>query len=253
MGASLGFSQPGTHPQREARNYTEAFTDQHGRTFGAQFDKQNLKPIGELIPIGYNPPWLMPMRYIKWGKWGFSFQWDYETFAGELAAAASEYYDDVTKFMMEHLPHDAIPRVGDPVPKRVRQVLGPPPLSPAVPLAAQAGDPWILGVPGAQINEKLRECLYQVKNAGAKEALDDIKTRLLSEIQNPVPTQHIELVDDPANDRPRSINTVDVDAIVKLSYKEFLAGAMKGGMSMAEAAEAWAAHKAALAADGEAA
>lgn len=248
MGASLGFSQPGSHPQRERRDYTEAFTDQHGRTFGAQFDKENLKPIGELIPIGYNPPWLPPMQYIRWAKHGFSFRWDYESFANELAQTASEYYDDVTKFMMEHLPHDAIPRAGDPVPRKVRQVLGPPPLSPAVPLAAEAGDPWILGVPGAPINEKLRDCLYQIKHSGAKETLEEIKSRLLEEIQNPVPTRHVETADDEAA-RPRSINTVDLGSIQNVTYQEFVGQAMRGGLSMADAALAWKAHKDNLAAE----
>lgn len=250
MGSSLGFSQPGTHPQRERRDYTEAFTDQHGRTFGAQFDKGNLKPIGELTPIGYNPPWLPPMRYIKWAKHGFQFRWDYDTMANELASSVSEYHDDLVKFMMEHLPHDVIPKVGEPVPRKVRQVLGPPPLSPAVPLAAQAGDPWILGVPGAPVNQKLADCLWQVRSSGAKETLAEIKDRLLNEITNPVPSAPQQDFEDAQLAKaPRSIHTVDLQAIQAVTYQQFIGEAMKGGLSMADAALAWREHKANLAAE----
>ena len=244
MGTSLGFTQPGQHLQRTKRGYTEGFTDQHGRHFGAQFDKNNLRPIGEFTPIGHTPPWLPPMRFIRWATDGFSFRWDYDTMANELAADAAAYYDDVAKFMLDHMPHEPVPEVGDPIPKRVRQVLGPPTLSPAIPLAAEAGEPWILGVPGAPVNETLKACLYQNGNVGGREAIDLIKARLSQQITNPVPSAPIDtFADQRVTERPKSIDDVDLASITKVTYQEFIGQAMKGGLSMADAALAWKAHK----------
>lgn len=244
MGTSLGFTQPGQHLQRQQRGYTEAFTDQHGRHFGAHFDRGNLKPIGEFTPIGHNPPWLPPMRFIVWASDGFDFRWDYETMANELAADAAAYYDDVAKFMLDHLPNETVPEVGDPVPKRVRQVLGPPTLSPAIPLAAAAGDPWILGVPGTPVNDTLKACLSQNGNVGGREAIELIKARLQRQITNPVPTKPAESFDDArVVAKPKSIDDVDLSQIANVTYQEFIGQAMKGGLSMADAALAWKAHK----------
>ena len=148
MGISHEFSQPGESLQRAKRDWSDDFTDQHGRRFSAQYDIGNSRPIGELAPVGFTPPWLPSMFYIRWAKakGGFHFRWDYEALANELVGNAVSYYEQVMEFMLEHMKGEPIPELGDPVPSMVlRSPIGKPPLSPAIVLACQAGDPWGLG------------------------------------------------------------------------------------------------------------
>jgi len=146
MTAPISMTQPGESLQRVKRGWTDEFTDQTGRKFAAQYDLTNGRPIGELSPVGFNPPWLPPMRFIVWERpGGFRFRWDYQTMANELAEGADAFYTEVVQFMTEHMKEEVVPEIGEPIPARVRRLVGKPPLSPAIPLSAEAGDPWILG------------------------------------------------------------------------------------------------------------
>lgn len=246
----VGFIQPGESIQRKQREYSEEWVDNHGRHFGGQYDVRTMRPVEELRPIGFNPPWLPPPRFMKWKtRMGFAFSWDYETMSSELAGGTAVYYADVTKFMVEHMPASEPPRIGQPVHSRVRQVLGVPPLSPAVPLAAQAGDPWLLGVSGAVPNERLKALITQSIGVNGKEAIDEIKDQLQELIGAgaipavPARPDEDERVDPKA--KKRSIDDVDIDSV---GYRQFLAQSMKAGQSMAEAAALWHQHQATLAA-----
>lgn len=242
---------PGESLQRKNREWSEDFTDQHGRRFAAQYELVNSRPVGELAPVGHTPPWLPPQRFIVWERktGGFHFRWDYTTMANELSGDSASYYADVVEFMSEHMPGEPWPEVGEPVPRKVlRSHLGKPPLSPALPLAAEAGEPWILGVPGAPVNQVLKDIIEQSSTSNGRAALQMVRERMTAMagagVVPAVPTRPAESAID---EKPkRTINTVDPTDLPKLSYPEFLAHCMSQGMKQSAAVLAWQEHKKAL-------
>ena len=250
------FLQPGQSLQREKRDWSDDFTDQHGRRFSAQYDIGNSRPMGELTPVGFSPPWLPPMFYIRWTrpKGGFHFRWDYETLANELVGDATVYYAGVMDFMVEHMKEyvqeHGIPDIGDPVPNMVlRSPIGKPPLSPAIVLACQAGDPWALGVPGTPVNADLKLALEQSSTSSGRAALILVRERM-AKMVGEAGVKEIEQEDSTAK-AAKTIKdddtTLDMSA---LSYQEFVSSATKRGrMSLADAAVAWAEHKRNVAAE----
>lgn len=245
--------QPGESLQRIQTEWTDEFEDQFGRKFAANYDIRNMRPKEELRPVGFTPPWLPPMRYIVWERQGgFKFRWDLETMANDLSGDSTAYYAQVFEFMMEHMPGVDVPEVGEPVPTKVlRSPIGKPPLSPAVPLACLAGDPWMLGRPGAKVNEMLRAVLEQSATSNGRKALTIIRERLAKMVgSDAVPQREPDV--DPSIKATRSINDIDPDIATKVTYKEFIGAAMKGGMTMADAATAWKAHRENLALEGAA-
>ena len=256
MGTSnIGFINPGEHIQRKQREWTDEWVDNHGRHFEGWYDIRNMRPIEELRPVGYNPPWLPPQRFIRWkSKGGFRFAWDYDSMAAELSGGTGEFYADVTKFMVEHMPASAPVEIGYAIPPRVRQVLGTPPMTPAIPLAAKLGDPWLLGVPGARKNEKLRELLWQSQGSNHAEVVESIQRQLAevigdgarpAEPSNPHEDERVN------TKKVRTIDDVDEGAILASidtkGYRQFIADAMRDGMSMAQSAALWHQHRATLA------
>lgn len=254
MPSITDLGQPGESLQRARRGYHDDFTDQHGRRFAAQYDLGNQRPIGELALVGFNPPWLPPMRFIQWERHGsFRFRWDYDAMASELVDDSTNYYASVMDFMLEHMKGEPIPDFGEPVPAMVvRSPLGKPPLSPAIVLACQAGDPWALGMPDAPINTDLKMTLEQSTTSSGRAALLVVRERLAQMIgAAAVPTRAPEPV---AHAAPRSINsTPDVVTIdpEKITYNEFVKECKRAdkGMSMPEIVSAWREHRANLAED----
>lgn len=235
---------PGQHIQRLQTAWTDEFTDQFGRRYAANYDTRNMRPKEELRPMGFNPPWLPPMKYIAWERdGGFRFRWDFVTMANDLTDDATAYYASVFEFMMEYMPGVEPPELGDPVPTKVlRSPLGKPPLSPAIPLACEAGDPWILGMAGAAENPMLKSIIQQSATANGRQALALIRERLAQKVgTTAVPT--IAPQEDPSARPIKSIADVDPATFDNITYKEFLAAAMKAGMSMADGAAAWKAHR----------
>ncbi len=246
------FVAPGESLQRKQRGWSDDFTDQHGRRFAAQYDLGNSRPIGEFLPVGHTPPWLPPMRFVQWerGEGGFRFRWDYATMANELSGDSSVYYASVMDFMLEHMPGENIPEVGEPVPSKVlRSPLGKPPLSPALPLAAEAGEPWILGVPGAPVNEVLKAIIEQSSTSNGRQALIMVRERMnkLANAGPLAPVQTIAPEVDEKAKRTRSIKDIDAAGLPEISYRDYLAECMSRGLSMAQAALSWQEHKKALA------
>lgn len=217
-------------PSQRDKMVYRIFTDQHGRRFGAQADVRNQRPIGDLTPLGgYDPPWLPPMRYMKWAmEGGLDFAWDYDTIAQEWAEGGSAYYSDATKFALEHnLP---VPQPGGEIDRRIRDVFKDPPQSPAIPLAAKAGDPWILGKPGAKRNDELYGLLHHGQQQSAAEFLTAITNRILPTITDPV-------LPPPSK----------AEGEGEVTWKEFRTAMLKRGKTLKEAGEAWKEVQAALA------
>ncbi|HEX7123823.1 MAG TPA: hypothetical protein VF178_15710 [Gemmatimonadaceae bacterium] len=249
--AGIQIPQPGQSLQR-ARRAWRIYTDQHGRRFGAQAEMATNAPIGEFQPQGFNPPWLPTMRYAKFAQTGdLEFRWDYDAVAEDWSAQAASYYDEAIKLALQ-LPGDIrVPEVGGEVDRRIRAIAGPPPLSPAIPLACKAGDPWILGKPNAKDTLALKPVLLMTVGASGQEALKAIQARLDAQAKETgvefIPSAPEKVLE---TERVRSITDVDHDAPMPvITYGAFMAEAKTRGMTHAEAAMAWKAHKENMAAE----
>lgn len=234
--------------QSDYRGYHNEWTDQHGRLFGAWYEIDTFRPIGELTPLGFTPPWLPPMKYIQWErKNGFRFQWMYDVIADEFSGHTAVYYEEAAEFANDrNLP---VPDLGGPVDYRIRAVLKRPPLSPAIPLACKLGDPWILGVPGAKVNETLKALITQTVNANGREALEAIMKRLNEQAAAsgiaPVPNIDLQF-EDSIVVKKKSISDVSYDP-ASVTYNEFSKALWAQGKTQGEITQLWADHKQALA------
>lgn len=220
--------EPGQSLQRLARS-GRFYTDNHGRKFFAMADNATQQPIEEMRPFGFTPPWTPPMRFAKFEKDGeLHFRWDYQSMADELSADIAAYYEQATKFALEHnLP---VPEVGGVVDRRISAVFGPAPLSPEIPLAAQAGDRWLLGDSNAPQVDELALILRQGTISSGNDALRMIKDRI---------AKRMGTTEEKAVDADDAI----LEADAPVTYQQFVAEGRKGGMSMADLAIAWKAHK----------
>lgn len=244
-----GMVQPGEHLQRLQRTDRE-FTDQHGRKFFAWADKSTSQPIGEFQPMGFQPPWLPSMRYAKFRRDGdLHFVWQYHSLASELADATQRYYQEAILFALEKniLPE---PEVGGPVAPKIRMVFGNPPLSPAIPMAAEQGDPWLLGVPGTPKNVVLEEILRQGVGSTSRAALELIRQSVQNLLAGTKTVAPVAQPEDTSAKPVKTIHTLDdaaVAAMLDISYPEFVKQCGGKGMKLAEIAALWKEHKAALA------
>jgi hypothetical protein len=244
--------QPGQHLQRLRRDWTDMYTDQHGRRFCANYDKENLAPVEELRPVDFDPPWLPPMRFAKFAKnQSFKFAWDYASMSEELGQATAVYYDEAVKVALS-IPGDVpVPEPGGPVDRRIRAMLGAPPLSPALPIACQHGDPWLLGVKDAEPTSELVAIVQQGLMVGANETLRIIKARIEKQIKNPIPSLHE--VAEPVTKTAKTIHDLAPVDVKGITYQQFVSECKNRDMKMPDIVAAWHEHKANLAADSVAA
>lgn len=241
---TLPYLQPGQSINREQTSWTDGFTDQFNRRFAANYDVRNQRPKEELRPVGFNPPWLPPMRYIIWERPGsFNFRWDLETMANDLSGDATSYYAQVFEFMTEHMAGQEVPELGEPVPTKVlRSPIGKPPLSPAIPLACLAGEPWILGTPGAPVNQLLKDIIDQSATANGRQALQVIRAKMADLVGDTGIKERV-VEPDPREAKVKTIADVDVESITAVTYNDFVKEGRKAGLSMAELSVAWKAHR----------
>lgn len=250
----MDFIAPGQHLQRIRRTERE-FTDQHGRKFFAWADKATNAPIGEFQPMGFQPPWLPPMRFAKFRRDGdLFFAWQYDSMANELAGGSQAYYQEAIEFALQHNKPE--PEVGGPVHHSILFAKGKPPLSPAIPLSAKEGDPWILGVPDAPVNEVLKEVLHQGIGSTNRTALDYIRKSLRARMEGIVRVPEVVHATDDGPAKARTIHDVDVtDVAVMLNVKfpefsaQYAAAAKRKGevATAGEIGRAWQEHKALVA------
>jgi hypothetical protein len=242
----IAFVQPGQHIQRMQTVYRR-FTDQHGRVFAAQSDIRNSQPKEELRPVNddprhtFSPPWLPPMRFAIFTDGSMDFRWDYDTMATELSGDAANYYQDAMEFALEHnLP---MPEMGGTVDKKIILLKGKPPLSPAIPLACEQGEPWMLGKPGAVVNETLQQVLTQGVQSNSKAALDIIKKALADMAEkNAIPL--VAAKANPADKPAEKIKTInDVDLLPEITYQQFVSECRGRKMKLPDIAAAWQEHK----------
>ncbi len=242
--AGINIPQPGQSLQR-ARRVWRIFTDQHGRKFGAQAEMMTNQPIGEFQPQGFNPPWLPSMMYAKFQQDGdLEFRWDYTTLAREWADNAAAYYQDAINFAIEH--NKPVPEPGGPVDRTIRITpIGPPPLSPALPIAAMQGDAWILGIPGAPVNQILYDILDQGRKAGGQDILDAIKDQLAGRWKIDTPVIETIPAKPQTAEKVKTIHDIDNPGEMKdITWDDFRKVARaRGKMNMTEISVAWAEFK----------
>ena len=242
------FLKPGESLQRKQTVFRR-FTDQHGRQFTAQSDVRTQQPKEELRPVNdrgdknFMPPWLPPMRFAIFTEGSLDFRWDYGTMATELSGDAADYYQRAMEFAVEHNKPE--PELGGPVDRSIRFLLGKPPLSPAVPLACEQGDPWMLGVPGAPVNKVLHEVLTQGVQSNSKIALEVIKKALRdTEIREEIPLVAERPVARTVMDKKeKTIHDIDLDAVPEITYQEFVKECRGRKMKLPEIAALWQEHK----------
>ena len=243
------FISPGQNINRVQTVYRR-FTDNHGRRFAAHCDirtnqpKEELRPVNDEGPANWNAPWLPPMRYAIFTQWGSeTFHWDYQTLATELAGQTAEVYSDYRKFALrEKLP---IPEVGGVVESLIRDALGEPPLSPAIPLACAQGDPWILGKPGAAVNPYLKEILEQGVGSSSKEALAYIAKRLTeTAVEMGVPMVASTAAPEAPVEKVRSITDLPpLTETPDITYQQFVAECRGRKMDLVTIGKLWQQHK----------
>lgn len=231
----LNIAEPGHSLQRDRRS-GRFFTDQHGRQFYAEADALSQQPIGEMRPHGWKAEWLPASRFAKFRRDGdLHFEWQYHVMADELSADVASYYEAATKFALEHnLP---VPEVGGVVDRRISAVFGPAPLSPEIPLAAAAGDPGLLGMPGVVLSDDLKLILRQGTISTGHDALRQIKERIAQRMSTVGEVKDGGWI---ADDKPADHIVAIASAV---TYQSFMSEARKSGMSMADIAIAWKAHK----------
>lgn len=250
--AHTEFTKPGQSLQRKQTVY-RTFTDQHGRRFSAQCDYLNQQPKEELRPVNddprhaFMPPWLPPMRYAKFTEGSLDFRWDYETMAQDLSEMAVDYYQRSLEFAIQN--KSPMPELGGPVDKQFMFLEGKPPLSPAIPLGCEQGDPWLLGVPGAPVNTVLEQVLTQGMKSNSKLALELIRKTLVQAADKlgitPVPAKP-----DTSTVATEKVKTIhDVVPAEMPNYKEFVKECRGRGMSMPDIYTMWDEHKKLVAAE----
>ena len=144
------------------------FFDQHGRRFYGNVEKSTQRPVGGGLSPDFSAPWFAPEKYIVFYaetqaladrkyRQG-DFYWDYEQmFQDDVYANRAYYMKAAQEAAARNWP---LPKVGQPVYQQLRAIIGETPRSPVIARAAQRGDAWLLGVPGAAVNTALRDLLY---------------------------------------------------------------------------------------------
>lgn len=131
--------------------------------------------VGNLMPgdsddpmnSSWNAPW-MPDVVKTWNNVGTyrldlkkqRITWLYAAIASADRLAMEDYYHKAATIAYEK--GWPAPKLGEPVPYQIRQILFAPPRSPKIAEAALAGDQWLLGFT-AQVNEDLEALLAGVR------------------------------------------------------------------------------------------
>jgi len=103
-------------------------------------------PVGELIPHGWQAPWIPDATYMQMSFGTLQtnkFRIMYDRMITDYRTAMEMYYQRAAEEAAAfNLP---IPDYGEAVTWKLRAIVGTPPRSPRIPEAALAGDQWLLG------------------------------------------------------------------------------------------------------------
>lgn len=219
------------------------FIDQFSRRYFAWADKDNQRPIGEFVLADntgrfVTAPWNPPMMYIEWpDRDTLDFRWKFDAMASELAGVTAEWYSLAQQ--MAQTANLPIPDVGGDVHPTLIGLMGPPLLSPEIPLACEAGEPWLLGQRDAPINLRLQKLVSLGRQITSTYALETIRRRVIAMVE--AGETDLSTLDQKAAEAIAAIDPASI------TYREFLADAITAGQSMAQGAAAWKEHRANLA------
>ncbi len=135
--------------QREQwqRRTTQFFTDQHGREYVAEVDKETLAPVGMIVPRNFKQPVPTPSKYLNpvKGRMGV-VRIDYDGWKRDLLAASNAYTRKLNKEAQD-LYGAAFATMLDKNPPELLARVGSGPLPIEFVLAMEAGkSPWALGL-----------------------------------------------------------------------------------------------------------
>jgi len=158
--------------------------------------------IGNIMPgdsddpmnSSWDAPW-MPDVVKTWNNVGTyrldlkkqRITWLYAAIANADRLAMEEYYHKAATIAYEK--GWPAPKLGEPVPYQIRQILFSPPRSPRIAEAAMAGDQWILGF-SPQVNEDLQALLAGVRT----ENLTTIPEPLPDSLQRPANAPNLQIL-----------------------------------------------------------
>lgn len=138
------------HPQVLERTFRFAL-DQHGRRWGANVHGRTHDPVERVKPQGWTAPYIPAPQFVKWrydeldGRYRIEIEYDADIRARR--EALTEWKKNLVRvgLQMNGSAFDA----RRPSPE-VLQFVGPRPVPPEVPMAAKAGDRWVLGLSQAK-------------------------------------------------------------------------------------------------------
>jgi hypothetical protein len=117
-------------------------------------------------------------------------------------------------------------------------------LSPAIPLACLAGEPWVLGTPGAPVNQMLKDIIDQSATANGRQALSVIRAKMAAIVGDGGIKQREPEMDPKLSAKAKTIADIDTANITAIRYNDFVKEGRQAGLSMPEISKAWSDHKA---------
>lgn len=132
-------------PMMRGRIYRHAL-DQHGRRWGAEVDKRTDDPCGPIKAL-FAAPWIPDLKYIKWEhnaeEGRFAVRIDYAGAKADRRDALKEWTKNLLQVGAQLNGQAFDPQ--NPT-WAVLQKVGPKPQPVEIVIAAERGDPWILGL-----------------------------------------------------------------------------------------------------------
>lgn len=132
--------------QRKYRN----FRDQHGDVYGACIEIRTSHPTGPITPRN-SAPLPVPPKYLKPHPTNDTMLViDYVQWVDDLLESHEAWEEQLRQWALEMYGGAFAEKIEDP-PAALLARVGPRPLATEVVLARKAGNPWLRGVPGAEM------------------------------------------------------------------------------------------------------
>lgn len=147
--------------------------DAHGRTWNTVVDMTD-KRRGACGPVNpeFDAPWMPDQKYLTVDGHSFTLAIDYARCIADCEAAAHQWDERLHAEAVRMFASAAPQAIEKRDPVLMREV-GPRPMDPRWPRAAQAGNPWVLGQPGYTAPEWAKALLAE-RIARAKAAQDEL-------------------------------------------------------------------------------
>lgn len=130
--------------------------DAHGRTWNTVIDITDKRwgNCGPIMPRDFVAPWVPEQKYLKADGRTRSLVIDYDACIADCEDAAKAWDERLHQTAVAMFAAKAPQAISERNPTLMREV-GPEPMSPLLPKAAKAGNPWLLGKAGYRMPELL--------------------------------------------------------------------------------------------------